>query len=151
VLGYANHLVSDHAMALMFSYIRALWDSKSQLTHKFGSPPIPDIFELHDKILGIIGLGRTGSEFCRKASPLFKQVLTADPYQPETRFNQLSARKVTLLELLENSNVICILCNLTSETNHLLDSKAFSVMRRKPVVINTSRGEVIDEKALLYA
>lgn len=151
VQGYANHSVSDHAMALMFSCTRAMWDSKSQLTQKFASPPVPDVFELHDKTLGIIGLGRIGSEFCKKASPLFKQILAADPYQPETRFNQLSARKVTLHELLENSDVISIHCNLTSETNHLLNSGAFSLMHKKPVVINTSRGEVIDEKALLDA
>jgi len=151
VQGYANHSVSDHAMALMFTCTRAMWDSKSQLTQKFASPPVPDIFELHDKTLGIIGLGRIGSEFCKKASPLFRQILAADPYQHETHFKQLSARRVTLHELLEKSDVISIHCNLTSETNHLLDSMAFSLMRRKPVVINTSRGEVIDEKALLNA
>lgn len=151
VQGYANHSVSDHAMALMFSCTRAMWDVKSQLTQKFASPPVADVFELNDKTLGIIGLGRIGSEFCKKASPLFKQVLAADPYKPETHFNQLSARNVTLKELLENSDVISIHCNLTSETNHLLEAMAFTLMHKKPVVINTSRGEVIDENALLDA
>lgn len=151
VQGYANHSVSDHAMALMFSCTRGMWDIKSQLTQKFASPPVPEVFELHDKTLGIIGLGRIGSEFCKKASPLFKQVLAADPYKPDIHFNLISARKVALHELLENSDVISIHCNLTSETNHLLDVMAFSLMHKRPVVINTSRGEVIDEKALLDA
>jgi len=151
VQGYANHSVSDHAMALMFSCTRAMWDIKSQLSQKFASPPAPDIFELHDKTLGIIGLGRIGSEFCKKASPLFKQVLATDPYKPDTHFNHLSALKVSLSELLENSDVISIHCNLTTETHHLLDVPTFAMMCKKPVVINTSRGEVIDEKALLEA
>jgi len=151
VQGYANHSVSDHAMALMFSCSRAMWDVKLQLTQKYASPPVPDVFELHDKTLGIIGLGRIGSEFCKKASPLFKQVLAADPYKPDTHFNLLSARKVALHELLENSDVISIHCSLTAETNHLLDVPAFSLMHKRPVVINTSRGEVIAEKAMLDA
>jgi D-3-phosphoglycerate dehydrogenase len=128
-----------------------MWDSKSQLTEKFATPPVPDVFELHDKTLGIIGLGRIGSEFCRKAAPLFQAVLAADPYKPDTHFHPLSARKVAMQELLENSDVISIHCNLTAETTHLLDEEAFSLMQKKPVVINTSRGEVINEKALLHA
>lgn len=151
VQGYANHSVSDHAMALMFSCARAMWDIKPQLTQKFASPPAEDVFELHDKTLGIIGLGRIGSEFCRKASPLFKQVLATDPYKPDEHFNQFSAKKVSLNELLENSDVISIHCNLTLETNYMLDSVAFSLMHKKPVIINTSRGEVINEKAILDA
>ena len=151
VQGYANHSVSDHAMALMFSCTRAMWDTQSQMAEKFASPPVPDVFELHDKTLGIIGLGRIGSEFCKKTSPLFKEVLATDPYKPDAHFDQLAARKVNLHELLEKSDVISIHCNLTAETSHLLDVKSFSLMHKKPVVINTSRGEVIDEKALLDA
>lgn len=151
VQGYANHSVSDHAMALMFACTRALWDPHLQLVQKFAAPPVPDIFELHDKTLGIIGIGRIGSEFCKKASPLYQQVIACDPYKPETHFAQLSAQQVTLDELLEKSDVISIHCNLTEETKHLLDYNAFSKMKKRPVIINTSRGEVICEKALFEA
>lgn len=151
VKGYANHSVSDHAMALMFSCTRAMWNAKIQLTQQFASPPVPDIFELHDKILGIIGIGRIGSEFCKKASPLFKQVLACDPYKPEDRFNQLSVTRVVLDELLKRSDIISIHCNMTDETRHLLNKNKFSIMKKRPVIINTSRGEVIDEIALLDA
>lgn len=151
VQGYANHSVSDHAVALMFACTRALWDSKTQITQKFASPPVPDVFELHDKTLGIIGIGRIGSEFCKKASPLFAQVLACDPYKPDDHFARLSVGRVTLDELLDKSHVISIHCNLTTETTHLLNRGAFSKMNQKPVIINTSRGEVICEKALLEA
>jgi len=148
VQGYANHSVSDHAIALMFSCTRAMWDTKIQVTQNFGSPPVSDIFELHGKTLGIIGLGRIGSEFCKKASPFFKQVLANDPYKPENHFNQLSAKRAGLDELLRESDVISIHCNLTNETKHLLNKESFLIMNKKPVIINTSRGEVVCEEAL---
>jgi len=151
VRGYANHAVSDHALALMFSCTRGMWNVRTQLIQRFASPPVPDIFELHDKTLGIIGLGRIGSELSRKALNLFREVIAADPYKTEDHFSQLSVRKVELNELLERSDVISIHCNLTRETTHLIDSNAFSSMNKKPVVINTSRGEVISERSLLEA
>jgi D-3-phosphoglycerate dehydrogenase / 2-oxoglutarate reductase len=151
VQGYANHSVSDHAIALMFSCTRALWNPGLQLIQEFASPPVPDVIELHDKTLGIIGIGRIGSEFCKKASPFFNQVLAYDPYKPESHFNQLSAQRVELNELLEKSDVISLHCNLTNETKHLLNKEKFLAMKKKPVIINTSRGEVICEQELLYA
>ena len=151
VQGYANHSVSDHAIALMLSCTRALWDTEFQLLKEFGTPPVPDIFELHDKTLGIIGIGRIGSEFCRKASSFFSQVLACDPYKPVSHFKQLSVQRVELDELLEKSDVISIHCNLTNETTHLLNKQKFLIMKKRPVIINTSRGEVISEEALLDA
>ena len=151
VQGYANHSVSDHALALMFSCIRAMWETKSQLHGGFGTPPAQDIFELHDKTLGIIGIGRIGRELCKKATGLFSKVLACDPYKPEDYFRKLSALQVSLDELLEKSDVISIHCNLTEETRHLLSRERFLLMNRKPVIINTSRGEVICEEALLEA
>lgn len=151
VQGYANNSVSDHAMALMFSCVRAMWNTGLQLEQKFAAPPVEDIFELHDKILGIIGIGRIGSEFCRKALPLFRQVIACDPYKPDSHFSQLGAKRVLLEELLETSDVISIHCNLTGETRNLLNAERFGLMKKKPVIINTSRGEVLNEEALLNA
>jgi D-3-phosphoglycerate dehydrogenase len=86
VQGYANHAVSDHAVALMLSCTRAMWNTRFQLAEKFASPPVPDIIELHDKIVGIIGIGRIGSMFCKKAAPFFNKVIACDPYKPGSRF-----------------------------------------------------------------
>jgi D-3-phosphoglycerate dehydrogenase len=151
VQGYANHSVSDHALALMFSCIRGMWNTRTQLQSGFGSPPVQDIFELNDKILGIIGIGRIGSMFCWKASPLFAGILACDPYKPKSHFKQLAVQRIDLDGLLERSDVISIHCNLTDETRYLLNSEQFLKMVRKPVIINTSRGEVINEAALLEA
>jgi D-3-phosphoglycerate dehydrogenase len=151
VQGYANHAVSDHALALIFSCTRALWNTKEQITEKFAAPPVEDVFELHDKTLGIIGLGRIGSVLAKKAASLFKEIIAADPYKTQKYCNRFSVRKVDLTELLETSDVISLHCNLTEETRHILNQASFSQMMKKPVIINTSRGETINEKALLEA
>ncbi|MBT6765887.1 MAG: C-terminal binding protein, partial [Prolixibacteraceae bacterium] len=151
VQGYASHSVSDHAMALMFSCTRGMWNTQNQLIEKFAAPPVEDIFELHNKTLGIIGLGRIGSELSKKAAPLFKNIIAADPYKSQDYFNRLLVKKVTLKTLFENSDVISINCNLTKETMHILNSETFKLLQKRPVIINTSRGETIDEKALLEA
>lgn len=65
VQGYANHSVSDHAIALMFACIRNLGGNS---VHNFGKPARKEVFELHNKTLGIIGIGRIGSHFSRKTS-----------------------------------------------------------------------------------
>lgn len=151
VQNYANHAVSDHALALMFSCSRGLWDTKQQINEKFAAPPVEDIFELHDKTLGIIGLGRIGSVLAKKAASLFKEIIAADPYKTQKYCNRFSVRKVDLAELLQTSDIISLHCNLTKETRRILNEKTFSEMVKKPVIINTSRGETIDEKALLEA
>jgi D-3-phosphoglycerate dehydrogenase len=109
------------------------------------------VLELNEKTLGIIGIGRIGSELCRKAKHFFKEVTGCDPYKPVSHFRQLSVRQVGLDELLECSDVISLHCSLTGETRHLLDEEQFNMMKKRPVIINTSRGEVIREKALLEA
>ena len=151
VQGYANHSVSEHALALMFSCTRALWDTRNQVTKKFAAPPAEDIFELNEKTLGIIGLGRIGSKLSQKATSLFENIIGYDPYKSLRYFNRFPVHKVEIEELLEKADIISLHCNLTEETTHLLNKSAFSLMKKRPVIINTSRGETIDEKALLEA
>jgi D-3-phosphoglycerate dehydrogenase len=151
VQGYGNHSVSDHALALMFACIRGLPIGEKNILTSFGKPPFSEVFELHDKTLGIIGLGRIGGTLCEKARPLFSRVLAADPYIPDEKFNLHGAEKSTLDNLLQKSHVISLHCNLTDETRHLLNRESFSKMGQCPVVVNTSRGPVIDANALLEA
>lgn len=148
VQGYANHSVSDHALALMFGCIRDLERSR---TGAFSKPSRPDIFELHDKTLGIIGIGRIGSQFALKVAPLFKRILAYDPYKSKAYMQKIGAEKVELSTLLKQSHVISLHCNLSGETRHILDEGAFQKMKQMPVILNTARGAVMDEKALLQA
>lgn len=154
VQGYASHAVSEHALALMFACVRGMGGSGGWTVHgagSFGKPSRKDVFELHDKTLGIIGIGRIGSHFAMKASPLFKRTIAYDPYQTEDYMKHFGAVKTDLSTLLRESHVISLHCTLTGETRHLLDENSFRIMGQRPVILNTSRGPVVDETALLHA
>ena len=149
VQGYANHAVSDHALALMFACARSVkpWHPDDS----FGVPPRKEIFEFHDKTLGIIGLGRIGGTLSGKVQSLFQHVLAYDPYIPDQRFKILGAVKVDLQTVLKESNIISLHCNLTDETRHLIQKQQFDQMQQQPILINTSRGPVVKRNALRYA
>lgn len=148
VQGYANHSVSDHALALIYACARGLPQGQKSVKQKFGKPPIQQILELHDKTLGIIGLGRIGGTLCQKAQPLFKKILASDPYISNERFNSLGASQTNLNDLLRESDVISVHCNLTEETRGLIDKDKMQLMRNGAIIINTARGPVINEDDL---
>jgi D-3-phosphoglycerate dehydrogenase len=136
-------------MAMMYACARALSRGQQSLNAHFGEPPIPQILEFHNKVLGIIGLGRIGGTLCRKVRPLFDKVLATDPYIPDERFTALGAINTNLKDLLAQSDVISIHCNLTEETTGLINAETIGMMCKKPILINTSRGPVIHEDDLL--
>ncbi len=148
VQGYAKNSVSDHAIGMMYASARALPLGQKTLRENYSAPPIPEVFEFHDRTLGIIGLGCIGGVLCQKVKPLFAKVLAADPYIDDKRFDLLGAKKVSLEILLAESDVISIHCNLTEETTGLIDKEKIKLMRRKPILINTARGPVINEDDL---
>jgi D-3-phosphoglycerate dehydrogenase len=95
-------------MAMMYACARALSRGQQLVRTQFGEPPTPQILEFHNKVLGIIGLGRIGGTLCKKVRPLFAKVLAADPYIPDERFTALGAIKTNLNDLLAQSDVISI-------------------------------------------
>lgn len=151
VQGYGNHAVSDHALALMYACNRMILDGQKEIRTIFGAPPHKQILDFHECTLGIIGLGRIGGTLCRKAVHLFQKVIACDPYIPDERFTELGAEKVSLERLMQQSDFISIHCNLTSETEGLLNDEAFAVAEKCPIIINTARGPVIEQDALLRA
>jgi D-3-phosphoglycerate dehydrogenase len=151
VQGYANHAVSDHAIALIYACSRALPQGQLSLKTSFTLPPIRDIVELHDKTLGIIGLGRIGGTLCTKTNSLFKNILASDPHIADERFNSLGAIKTDLNDLLRRCDVITLHCNLTAATTNLINRETIGLMIKKPILINTSRGPVINEEDLHQA
>ncbi len=151
VQGYATVCVAEHAMALMFACLRALPEGQEKINSHFGKPPVTDMFEFHDKTLGIIGLGRIGSRLALNCQPLFKQVLAVDPYIDDSEFEKSGAIKTDLEQLFRESQVISIHCELNDETFHLINKKSFDLMKNKPILINTARGPVINETDLIRA
>lgn len=151
VRGYANHSVSDHALALILACVRGLRAGMEQMRPKYNTPAHTHMPELHELTLGIIGLGQIGGTLCTKARGLFHRVLACDPYIPAERFHDVGAEACSLDALLAGSDVVTLHCNLTHETHHLLNAQTIARMRPNVIVINTARGPVVDEEALTAA
>ncbi len=151
VQGYANHSVSDHALALMLACVRSLRPGMEHMRPRYNLPADLHMPELHELTLGIVGLGRIGGTLCAKARGLFNRVVACDPYIPADRFTELGAEACPFDALLALSDVVSLHCNLTEETRHLMNARAFARMRPFAIVINTARGPVVDEQALTVA
>lgn len=105
-------------------------------------------FELAGKSIGVLGTGKIGASFCRLLSGFGCEVLAYD-HTPNSDLVSTGVKYVPLDELLQESHVISLHLPLTPETHYLLDKKAFEKMRQSVVIINTSRGGLIETKALI--
>ena len=108
--------------------------------------------DVHHKTIGIVGFGRIGQAVARRARGFGMDVIYADAFQlPADVEAQTGARRVDLDELLERADFVSIHTNLTPETRHLFGAEQFKRMRDTAVLVNTSRGPVVDEAALADA
>lgn len=108
--------------------------------------------DVHHKTIGIVGFGRIGQAVARRARGFGMTVLYADAVQlPAEVEDETGARRVELDELLGSSDFVSIHTNLTEETRHLFGDKEFARMKPTAVIVNTSRGPVVDEAALADA
>ncbi|HMQ32563.1 MAG TPA: phosphoglycerate dehydrogenase [Chloroflexaceae bacterium] len=108
-------------------------------------------WEVRGKTLGLVGLGRIGTEVAVRARALEMQLLAYDPVVSLDRAEQIGVELVTLDELLARSDVVSLHVPLVDQTRNLLDAGRIAKMKRGAYIINASRGGVVDEEALLAA
>jgi D-3-phosphoglycerate dehydrogenase len=106
---------------------------------------------LFGKTVGIVGLGRIGSRVARRLAGWEVRLLASDPYVPRERADALDVSLVDLPTLLAESDVVTLHASLTDETRHLIDEKALRRMKPSALLINTARGEIVDEDAVARA
>lgn len=107
--------------------------------------------ELRNKTLGIIGMGRIGSEVAKRARAFGMSVLAFDPFLTANRAKTMGVAKTTFSELLQESDFITVHTPLIKETRHLINDDAFAKMKPGVRILNCARGGIIDEKALIRA
>ncbi len=108
--------------------------------------------DVHGKTLGIVGLGRIGQAVARRARGFGMRILYTDLRRAEAAVEaELSARYVDKATLLESADFVTLHCPLTPETTHYIDAEALARMKPTAFLINTARGPVVDEKALVAA
>ena len=105
--------------------------------------------ELTGKTLGIIGIGRIGTEVAKRARALGMRVIAYDPYLSKKEIHARGGEKVSWRNVLQKSDVLSLHTPLTKETLGMIGKKDFSMMRHSLILINTARGAIIQEAALL--
>lgn len=151
VPGYATEAVAEHSFALMLAGARKLLLADKHVRRGgFDWRPFGGV-ELRGKTLGVIGTGTIGCRVAEISKAFEMQVLGYDKYPNAKRAKELGMDYVDLSTLLLKSDFITLHVTLTPETEGLLGEKEFETMKKGAVIVNTSQGKVIDEKAMIKA
>lgn len=151
VPAYSPHAVAEFTVGLMLSLVRNIHrayqrtrDNNYALDGLLG-------FDLHGKTVGVVGTGKIGAIVARILRTGFGcTVLAADPY-PDDELVALGVRYGEPRDVIAASDLVTLHCPLTPETHHLLDAAEFARMRRGAMVVNSSRGAILDAEAAIEA
>lgn len=151
---YGTREVALHAVSLMLAVQRRLLQYDASLRRgqwMKGPHIVPPIRRLHGQTLGIVGLGRIGRAVAALAAPLGLTIFTYDPYVTRRAASDAGAMLMDYRTLLGQADVVTFHTPLTKETDHLLGDAEIRLMKPGAIVINTSRGPVVDTVALARA
>jgi len=145
VPAYSPYAVAEHTMALILTSVRRI--HKAFIRTKSFNFSLSDLtgYDLHGKTVGVIGTGKIGKIFINICKGFGMNVLAYDKYPDST----LGVTYVGLDELFKSSDIISLHCPLTEDTYHMIDKTAISQMKNGVLLVNTSRGALIDAEALL--
>jgi len=151
VPAYSPYAVAEHTIALLLTSIRRI--HKAYIRSRDYNFSLSGLtgFDLHEKTVGIIGTGRIGRVFIDICRGFGMKVLAYDKYPVPGLDNGDTIRYVELDELFSQSHIISLHCPLTEETYHLINESALEKCRQGVILLNTSRGALVDTEALLFA
>ncbi|WP_159882944.1 phosphoglycerate dehydrogenase [Paenibacillus puerhi] len=107
--------------------------------------------ELRNKVLGVLGMGRIGSEVAKRAKAFGMEVLGYDPFLTEERADQMGVKLGTVNDICSKADFITVHTPLTNETRHMISRPQFELMKKGARIVNCARGGIIDEMALVEA
>ena len=149
VPAYSPYAVAEHAMALLLTSIRRI--HKAYIRSRDFNFSLSGLtgFDLHGKTVGVIGTGRIGRVFIYICRGFGMKVLAYDKFPAQGLDNGDTVRYVGTDELFANSDIISLHCPLTEETYHIVSEESLQKCKKGVVLINTSRGALVDAEALL--
>src|SRR5215813_378546 len=143
---------AEHAFSLLLAAARKIPQADANVRSKHWDKKNFEGVELYNKTLGVIGMGRIGSELSRRAIAFGMRVIAYDPYLSSTRARSLQVELVEELDdLFASADFISLHTPLTAETRHILDAARLQKTKRGVRIINCARGGLIDELALVEA
>ena len=149
---YCVEEVSTHTVALLLSLVRNILIYDKSIKKGNWDPLIGDpIFRIKNKVLGIIGFGHIAKRVAEKIRPFGLTILVYDPLVNNVLISKYGGKKVGLKTLLHESDYISLHCPLNKYTKHLIGFKEIEIMKKGVFIINTSRGEIINQKTLYKA
>lgn len=149
VPAYSPYAVAEHAIALLLTSIRRI--HKAYIRSRDFNFSLNNLtgFDLYGKTVGVIGTGKIGKVFINICRGFGMKVLAYDKYPSEEIADGVNVKYTDLPELLRESDIISLHCPLTPETYHIINEKAIDECKNGVVLINTSRGALVDTEALL--
>ena len=147
---YSPYAVAEHTVALILTLNRKIHRAYARVRE--GNFALDGLlgFDLHGRSVGVVGTGKIGEQVARIMAGFGCRVLAFDPH-PSASCTAAGARYVPLDELLAHSDIVTLHCPLTPQTHHLIDARALACMQPGAMLVNTSRGAVIDTPAVIEA
>ncbi len=143
--------VAEHTLALILSLVKNIVQSNENVKRGEWAGQRELNSELHGKVLGIIGLGKIGGMVAQIVKALGMTVIAYDPYLKREDAERLGVELLPLEKLLQISDIVSIHAPYSHETHHMIGERELSMMKKDAYIINTARGGLIDEKALIDA
>lgn len=151
VPAYSPYAVAEHTMALLLTSVRRIHKAFIRTRDYNFSLAGMTGFDLHGKTVGVVGTGKIGRVFIDICRGFGMKVLAYDKFPAVGLDNGDTIRYVSLEELFRDSDIISLHCPLTEDTYHIIDETSLDKCKRGVVLINTSRGALVDAEALLSA
>jgi D-3-phosphoglycerate dehydrogenase len=152
VVDFCTEEVSNHALLLLLACAkRLLFQDRAMREGHWPRGPLLGLPPIFGQTLGIVGLGNIGCALARKAQALGLEVVAYDPYVEPRLAEQGNVRLGSLRELLQQSDYLSVNAPLTAETHHLIGAEELALMKPTAVLVNTARGALVDEEALVEA
>ncbi len=149
VPAYSPYAVAEHTMALLLTSVRRIHKAYIRTRDFNFSLSGMTGFDLHGKTVGVIGTGRIGRVFIDICRGFGMKVLAYDKYPDPSLADGTAVRYVDMDELLAGSDIISLHCPLTEDTYHIIREETLEKCRKGVVILNTSRGALVDAEALL--
>ncbi|CAL1521570.1 2-hydroxyacid dehydrogenase [Chitinophaga sp. MM2321] len=150
VPAYSPHAVAEHAVALLLGLNRKIYKSYNRIRDGNFTLNGLEGFDLYGKTIGVIGTGNIGAVFCHIMLGFGCKVLAYDIHNNEDLI-KAGVQYVAVGTILSSADVISLHCPLTAETKHLVNAHTIAEMKQGVTIINTSRGGLIDTKAVVEA